>query len=86
MLSRGGLHRESVKLRTSRWDCPGVSHRIWHKFFWARLRSCFRSVHRTFRISSGALLLVLGDTCQMQHWDIPVCTSDIRRGNLSGNF
>ena len=77
MLSRGGLHRESVKLRTSRWDCPGVSHRIWHKFFWARLRSCFRSAHRTFHIASGDLLLILGGTCQVQYWDIRVYNSGI---------
>ena len=74
---RDGPRRESVRFCTSRWDCPGVAHRIWHKFFWARLRSCLRSVHRTFHISNGALLLILGDTCQVQHWDICVCTLGI---------
>lgn len=77
MLFRVGSRRESLRFRTSRWDCPGVSHRIWHKFFWARLRSCSRSAHRTFHIASGTLLLILGGTCQVQYWDIRVCNSGI---------
>ena len=83
---RIGTRRESVRLHTNRRDCPGVSHRTWHKFFRARLRSCFRSAHRTFHISSGALLLILGDICQVQHWDICVCTSGIWHGNPGMNF